>query len=451
MFVKNISIFRKIYLTENSLYNKTKMTLFTSDINISRGTYTMNNMKIAIFHNLPSGGAKRALYGLIKYLTSSGHKVDVFIPETANETFLPLVEIATNLTVFPVKKGFLRSWIYSKFDSVPPVIKPVPMRSLESTEKDIAITINNGDYDVVLSEQDQFTMSSYFLKYIQIPTVYYCQQPPRNEKILEEISKNRDAGKLISPITKRLDAHFLNNVSKIDKKNVKYANYIVVNSHFSRESLLRIYGLNCFVSYLGIDTSLFKPLNIPKEDFVLSVGSCMPHKGYDFIIKSLAQISSDVRPKFIIVSNEGDELWRKYLENLAINLNVKLEILSLVDDKHLVELYNKAKLVLYAPYLEPFGLVPIESMGCGTPVIAVMEGGVRETVIHNETGLLTDRDEQLFAEATIELLSNDKKRHEMSQKAIEVVQDFWSAENAGKRLVWHLNRAIKNQSQCLNK
>jgi len=47
-------------------------------------------MKIAVFHNLPSGGAKRALYSFVKYLTKSGHLVDVFVPSTADETFFTI-------------------------------------------------------------------------------------------------------------------------------------------------------------------------------------------------------------------------------------------------------------------------------------------------------------------------------------------------------------------------
>jgi glycosyltransferase involved in cell wall biosynthesis len=396
-------------------------------------------LKIAVFHNLPSGGAKRSLYGFVKYLSSSGHKVDVFIPETANETFLPLKEITKNFQVFPVKRRLLRSWAYS--NHIHPLINPISMKDLELAEKEIALTINNNNYDVALSEQDQFTMSPFFLKYIQIPTVYYCQQPLRNEKIIEEISKEKD-NNIPNPLIKMIYSYFSNNDLKIDRKIAKYAKYIIVNSYFSRESVLRTYGLNCFVSYLGIDTNLFKPLYMPKDDFVLSVGSCVPNKGYDFIIKSLARIKSNMRPQLIIVNNGEDILWKKYLENLAIDLGVELEIKNLVDDNKLVDLYNTAKLVLYAPYLEPFGLVPIESMGCGTPVVAVKEGGVRETVVHNETGLLTDRNELSFAKATLKLLIDHNKRKEMSKRAINVTNNFWTIENAGKRLLNHLNRAI---------
>jgi glycosyltransferase involved in cell wall biosynthesis len=398
-------------------------------------------LKIAVFHNLPSGGAKRALYDHVKYLVSSGHEVDVFVPETANETFLPLAGIVNNIKIFPVKTGFLRSWIYSKLNPQTPSIDRISMKDLESTQKDIATAINHGSYDVVLSEQDRFTMSPFFLKYIQIPSVYYCQQPLRNDKILEEIS-NDIIIKSFNPIKKALNHRDLKNTFKIDRINAKHAGYIIANSYFSRESILKTYGLNSFVSYLGIDTDIFKPLNMPAEDFVLSVGSCTPTKGYDFTVRSLALIDKQIRPKFIIVSNYSPIEWKNYIENLANKLGVELTILDLVNDEELTELYNKAKIVIYAPYLEPFGLIPIESMSCGTPVVAVKEGGVRETVVHNETGLLTDRDETLFARAITALLTDDKKRYEMSKRDVITVRNFWTMENAGKRLLDHLNRAM---------
>jgi len=110
-----------------------------------------------------------------------------------------------------------------------------------------------------------------------------------------------------------------------------------------------------------------------------------------------------------------------------------------------VELYNRARLFLYAPYLEPFGLAPLEAMACGTPVVAVREGGVRETVIHGETGLLTERDEHAFSETVKELLQNVKKRRSMSTRAIRTVREFWTLPLAAKRLIDNLNRAVKTQ------
>lgn len=330
-------------------------------------------MKIAVFHNLPSGGAKRALYNFVKYLTKSGHLVDVFVPSTANESFLPLKDIANEVYIFPVKKT-ITGVIYSTFNYIPPIKMKTSLRDLERTEKEIADVINKKNYNVVFSEQDQYTMSPFFLKFIKKPVVYYCQQPLRfHEAILQNISqkKNRNYPQFIRKIWYK---YFASKLPEIDRKNASFARYILANSYFSIESIMRSYGLNSFVSYLGVDTEIFKPLEIPKERFVLSVGSCGPSKGFDFIIKSLARIDSKIRPKFIIVSNMVDRGWKNYLEQLAANLGVELEIKTLIPNDELVQLYNKAMLVVYAPYLEPFGLVPLEAMACGTPVVGVREG-----------------------------------------------------------------------------
>jgi len=397
-------------------------------------------MKIAVFHNLPSGGAKRALYGFVKYLTKSGHSVDVFVPSTANENFLPLKDIANKINTFPVERTFT-GLIYSTFRYIPPI--RISLRDVERTEKEIADVINKKDYDVVFSEQDQYTMSPFFLKFIEKPTVYYCQQPSRSqEAILQNVSQRIQRESHPQWAIRIWYKYFVSRLSDIDRKNASFSGYILANSYFSRESILRSYGLNSFVSHLGVDTEVFKPFKVHKENLVLSIGSCRPAKGFDFIINSLGCVNSKIRPKFIIVSSSINIKWKEYLEHLAIKVGVKLEIRSLIQDNELALLYNKAKLVLYAPYLEPFGFVPLEAMACGTPVVAVKEGGVRESVINNETGILTERDEDMFAEAVTELLLNKEKREKMAQKGIEAIHNFWTLERAGDRLLKHLSRAM---------
>ena len=304
-----------------------------------------NKMNIAVFHNLPSGGAKRALYGMLDYLIKSGHTVDAHVPSTANENFLPLTDLVENVNLYKVKTSIGGS-LYSSIKYVPPFIKQISLRDLENTEKEIAETINSGDYDVVLCEQDQYTLSPFFLKYIKKPTAYYCQQPTRDEAILKKLSEiTKDQPNIFKKfVFNYADKRDL----KIDIKNAGYATYILANSYFSRESILRGYGLNSYVSYLGIDTNLFRPIEILKEDFVLSVGTCTPTKGYDFIIKSLSLIEPEQRPRFVIAANHSVPEWKNYIEELAAKLEVKLEILDMVDDEKLLNLYNSAKVVLYA-------------------------------------------------------------------------------------------------------
>ncbi|MCL4552752.1 MAG: glycosyltransferase family 4 protein [Candidatus Marsarchaeota archaeon] len=396
-------------------------------------------MKIAIFHNLASGGAKRALYNFVRHLVTAGHAVDAFVPSTADEEFLPLRDCVRKLTVFPVKNT-LAGLTLSTFRYLPPV--RVSLADLERTQKEIATVVNHGDYDVVLSEQDRYTLSPFFLRYVEKPTIYYCQQPSRfSEVILRNLRRSRWGGNSVTGLVETLARkYFGSKVPGIDRRNASFAKYILANSYFSHELILRSYGLNSSVCYLGIDTDTFKPLDVSRGPYVMSVGMCNRTKGYDFIIRSLGLIEANKRPQFVIVANAVDGDWRQHLQELARQCGVTLEVKSLVEDAELAMLYNRAQLCVYAPYLEPFGLVPLEAMACGTPVVAVKEGGVRESVVDGKTGVLTERDEAAFADAVTTLLSDGTRSAQMGQRGIEAIHDFWTLKHAGERLLGHLER-----------
>lgn len=406
-------------------------------------------MKIAVFHNLPSGGAKRALYNLVRCLAKAGHVLDAFIPSTADESFCSLRDIVNGYRIFPVRRTaigatscVLRGILHLG----------VSLADQERAQESIADIINAGPYDAVLSEQDQDTLSPFVLKYLTKPTLYYCQQPDRShEAVLDVLAKSAETTHNFMWLRQRLRNYRNKRISKLDRQNASFASYIVTNSYFSREAILRAYGLNAFVSYLGTDIGTFRPLSVPREDYVLSVGSCYNTKGYDFLIRSLGLIDTKIRPKLVIASNMTDPGWEAYLERLAGVLGVDLSIKKCVSDSELVGLYNKAKLFLYAPYLEPFGLAPLEAMACGTAVIAVKEGGVRESVLDNETGILTERDDEAFAQATAELLQDDVQSLRLGRRGLEVVRSFWTWTHAAERLVRHLKRAMGGQEKSLEK
>jgi glycosyltransferase involved in cell wall biosynthesis len=88
--------------------------------------------------------------------------------------------------------------------------------------------------------------------------------------------------------------------------------------------------------------------------------------------------------------------------------------------------------------------------GVWTACSCSKRGGVRESVMHNKTGVLTQRNEHMFAKAVIELLSNEGKLREMSQKAIECIEDYWTVEKAGKRQMWHINRVVYERRHQLD-
>jgi glycosyltransferase involved in cell wall biosynthesis len=201
--------------------------------------------------------------------------------------------------------------------------------------------------------------------------------------------------------------------------------------------------MNARVNYLGVDVERFQVRkSIPKENIVLSVGRTYPEKGYEFLIRALSYIPEPLRPDLVILADMCDPDEERYLSRLARQKQVTFRVENVFSDTTLVEWYNKAKLLIYAAYLEPLGLAPLEAMACGLPVVAVKEGGLRETVRDGETGFLTQRDPQEFAEKVRFLLEHPEVRKQYGKQARHSVETSWTWEGSVRKLQKHFQRII---------
>ena len=99
-------------------------------------------------------------------------------------------------------------------------------------------------------------------------------------------------------------------------------------------------------------------------------------------------------------------------------------------------------MLLYAPRLEPFGLAPLEASACGVPVIAVAEGGVRETVVDGLNGLVVEHDPGAMAQALQRLLNDTDYAQELGRSGRRMVLEQWSLTAATERLERALVQAI---------
>jgi glycosyltransferase involved in cell wall biosynthesis len=154
-------------------------------------------------------------------------------------------------------------------------------------------------------------------------------------------------------------------------------------------------------------------------------------------------VREKVDPRILAMYFIPEKTYRKLADENAVDLTIQ----TMITDEDLVRLYNKAKAVVYSPYLEPFGYVPLEAMACGTPVVGVKEGGIKETVLHKKTGLLTQRDQKDFARA-IELLFDDEVLwNNLSQTGVRYIDCFWTLEHAGKRLINNIERILEQEDK----
>jgi glycosyltransferase involved in cell wall biosynthesis len=133
-----------------------------------------------------------------------------------------------------------------------------------------------------------------------------------------------------------------------------------------------------------------------------------------------------LRPQLRWIGNVADPTYKQEVIRFAERKGVDLQLLISISDERLVELLNTAKLMMYAPHLEPFGYAPLEANACGLPVVAIAEGGVRETVEHDVNGLLAEALPECMAAAATSLLKDEGYRMQMGRKAAEHVRSKWS-------------------------
>jgi glycosyltransferase involved in cell wall biosynthesis len=413
-------------------------------------------MKIAVWHNLPSGGGKRALYYHVRGLVEKGHSVEAWCPSTSDRNYLPLSELITE-HVAPIDirqrgKSVARSpWLGELHGD-----ELREAKALDEHCRSCADEINRGGFDILFANSSIIQAVSSIGRYVKTTKVLYLQEPNR---WLYEARGGGLPWVAIPAVSRpwmrpRYARWFLFNLigtqqlrvlARDERLNAMAFDLILVNSYFSRESLLRVYGLDSTVCYPGVDTQLFVNHQHARENFVVCVGELSPHKNVEFIIKAVAQIAVP-RPRLVWIGNRCIEWYYEEMRSLAESCEVSFEARTSIGNNELVETLNRAAAMVYAPRLEPLGLAPLEASACGLPVVAVAEGGVRETTIDGVNGLLVEHQPQAMAHA-IERLRHDKHlTAQLSKNGSEMVREKWSVNSAVERLERQLAQAATPQA-----
>lgn len=396
-------------------------------------------MKIAVFYDILSGGAKRSVYEFVKHLKALGHLIDLYAPERdhpfmlANEyverrydfKFTPLLDLGSQTLLF--SPLFL--------------LEIIKLRAFSIR---LARDMNVGKYDLIFAHNSRYTQCPLLLRYLKSPTIYYCHEPLRF--VTEPHPSFRGVREDLRGLAVFLTRPIQRLIFHLESFNLKKADLILTNSFFTMENLYRLYGTYSIPCYQGVDTERFKPYGKKRENFVLSVGQLNRWKGQDFLIRSLALVPHGIRPALHLVYNKCAEGFKSYLDRKAADLGIHIKYFENIQESELVEMYNRAMFLVYSPIMEPFGFAPLEAMACETPVVAIQEGGVRETVVHGENGLLTPRDLGEFSKAMIQLLLSQDLRKKLGKQGRRYVEHQWSWFDSAKRLESYMFR-LKNRER----
>ena len=402
-------------------------------------------MKIACFQNLGACGARRAHYHFAKELKARGHTIDFYSFEETVDGLFSLETIADHTYTYRGCKYDKSSWLKPYFVRVyARLARNIYIYTIiDKRYRKIAADIDARGYDLVFVHNCVHTQAPFLLRYLKTtPSIYYAHEPLRIVHDKFCISGFNYHGSTGEGVLKRVTSSLYRSglffhdkfCKKYDRVNILSADFVFTNSYFTNECVFKAYGILSRVNYPGIDINYFKPLGLPRENFILSVGGITPHKKHDFVIDSLALIEKDHRPKLIVVGTWGWPEHVRYLAKRAEDKGVELEFKRLISDEVLLDLYNRALAVVFTPLMEPLGLVPLEAMACGTPVIAVKEGGLRETIIDGETGIFVERSEAQCAKAIKQVIEQPQWSKTLGDNGREYISRHWSVSVCTDRL-----------------
>jgi len=278
------------------------------------------------------------------------------------------------------------------------------------------------EYDVVISSSN-----AYMAKAVQVRAdavhICYCHTPPRSLYGYATMSDWK-SHKLTSLIGNLIN-HYLRIV---DFKIAQHVDYFVANSQETQARIQKFYRRD--------STIIYPPVNIPQKapssktgEYYLYVNRLALAKHPEIAVQAATQLKVSLK-----VVGAG-----KMLEKLKALAGPTVEFLGAVDDAHLHQLYAGARALLYPVEDEDFGIVPIEAMGHGVPVIAHESGGPRETITEEKTGIFF---QELSVRGLVEAIFLAQKYDWDRKKIYHQAQQFGKAEFQKKMTIF-INSKLK--------
>jgi glycosyltransferase involved in cell wall biosynthesis len=228
-----------------------------------------------------------------------------------------------------------------------------------------------------------------------------------------------------NPLARFVLDRLINWLRKLDYAAAERVDFFIANSENTKERIQKYYNRESKVIYPGVNIPDM-PTEQPKWDYYIGVWRCIPYKRFDLLVDAFNENGK----KLILCTATDTPLFRELKEKSKPNIEWKYRVSNTEKDT----LMAGAKAFLFPPE-EDFGLVPIEAMAMGTPVIAYGKWGALETVIDGKNGTF-------FDSQTPESVNNAIEKFEtmtFDPKVIRNHAEWFSKEVFQKHIIDYIN------------
>lgn len=203
------------------------------------------------------------------------------------------------------------------------------------------------------------------------------------------------------PIAKALRAY--------DRQTIDRVDVFVANSRFVAQRVKHHYGRDAEIIAPPVDIERFGACKRSPEDWYLMVSALAPYKRVDHAIRACSRLGRELK-----VVGKGPE--EGSLKMLAHSLGAPVEFLGFVDDSELVTYYARARALVF-PGVEDFGIVPVEAIAAGCPVIALAKGGILDSMTRDTAQLYFSEEPEGLEQAMVAFESRTFVESELRARA----------------------------------
>lgn len=282
------------------------------------------------------------------------------------------------------------------------------------------------DYDVI----NAHVSPSHWIRNKNARVLWYCHTPLREAYDLYSYrqSLRGQAHRIVSALG-------MVAVRRMDRRVVRKIEGIFANSNNTKRRIEKYLNrLDATVLNPAVDYKLYS--NRGDEKFFVYPSRFSPNKRQDYAIRAFQAFKNKykaARYRLVLLGSvSNDRYYSDYYDKIVRLAKSVGDVEIITDprgrtDEKLRNIISRSTAVLYTPIDEDFGMIPLDAMASGKVVIAVDQGGPRETVVNGKTGYLADSESDM-ADMMVTVVEHPKVAEEMGKRGIERVRENYSWE-----------------------